>query len=167
MRIHHITESEETYLRDWMEDNGWSYDAKGWLVHPTLHQRLSPKGERFMGDVKLTLPRMTDQDFLSLHEIEILERYTRDFPGLLRYASGALQLAAVRQNGHAIRYIRNPSEAVQLAAVRKNGHAIDYISNPSEAVKLAAVRQNGHAIKYIKSPSEEVQLAARQNGWTG
>jgi len=76
------------------------------------------------------------------------------------------QLEAVRKNGYAIEYIKNPSEEMQLEAVRKNGYAIDYIKNPSEKVQLEAVRENGCAIKYIKNPSEKVQLeAVRKNGY--
>ena len=70
------------------------------------------------------------------------------------------QLAAVKQAGYAIQYIKNPSEAVQLAAVNRDGWAIKYITNPSEKVQLAAVKQNGYAIKFIKNPSEKMQLIA-------
>ena len=75
------------------------------------------------------------------------------------------QLEAVKQNGSAIRYIKNPSEAVKMAAVKQRGNAIQFIKKPSEAVKMAAVKQNGYAIKYIKNPSESLQMAAvKQNG---
>jgi len=46
-----------------------------------------------------------------------------------------VQLAAVRKDGYAIQFIKNPSEAVQLVAVRKDGYAITYIDNPSEVAK--------------------------------
>ncbi|WP_164703572.1 DUF4116 domain-containing protein, partial [Aliarcobacter skirrowii] len=49
-------------------------------------------------------------------------------------------LKAVRQNGYAIRYIKNPSEEVQLEAVKRNVNAIEYIKNPSEKVQLEAVK---------------------------
>jgi hypothetical protein len=76
-----------------------------------------------------------------------------------------LQLAAVKQDGNAIKYIDNPSEEVQLAAVKQDGNAIYHIDNPSEEVQLAAVKQDGIAIKHIDNPSEEVQLAAvKQDG---
>jgi hypothetical protein len=84
-----------------------------------------------------------------------------------------LQLIAVKQNGYAIEYIKNPSEAVQLAAVKQNGHAIQYIKPTDDdswlRVQLAAVQQNGYAIQYIKPTDDDswlrVQLAAvQQNG---
>ncbi len=75
------------------------------------------------------------------------------------------QLAAVKQDGLAIRFIYNPSEMVQLAAVKENGLAIQFIHNPSEQVHLEAVKDDGYAIQWIHNPSEDVQLAAvKQNG---
>jgi protein tyrosine phosphatase (PTP) superfamily phosphohydrolase (DUF442 family) len=79
--------------------------------------------------------------------------------------SEEVQLAAVKQDGIAIKHIDNPSEEVQLAAVKQNRWVIDSIDNPSEEVQLAAVKQDGIAIEHIDNPSEEVQLAAvNQNG---
>jgi len=49
---------------------------------------------------------------------------------------------------------------VQIAAVKKDGLAIKYFKNPSEAVQLEAVKQNGLVIKHLKKPSEAVQWAA-------
>ena len=46
-------------------------------------------------------------------------------------------------------FIKNPTESVKLAAVEQDGGAIRFIKNPSEAVKLASVKQNGWAIEYI------------------
>ena len=92
--------------------------------------------------------------------------YYKFWPLHSKAPTEAEQLAAVKQDGYAIRYIKNPSEQMQLAAVRQNGLAITDIKNPSEQVKLAAVRENGMAIEYIKNPSEKVQLAAvKQSGY--
>ena len=72
----------------------------------------------------------------------------------------AEQLAAVKKDGYAIKYIKNPNEQVQLAAVSQEAYAIDYIKNPSEQVQLVAVKQEPFAIKYIKNPTKQVQLVA-------
>ena len=72
----------------------------------------------------------------------------------------AEQLAAVKKDGYAIKYIKNPSEQVQLAAVSQEAYAIDYIKNPSEQVQLVTVKQEPFAIKYIKNPTKQVQLVA-------
>jgi hypothetical protein len=78
-----------------------------------------------------------------------------------------MQLEAVKQNGMAIKYIKNPSEALQLEAVKSGTiyddneyrdyiHPILFIENPSEAVKLEAVKNDERVIKFIKSPSNDV-----------
>jgi hypothetical protein len=80
--------------------------------------------------------------------------------------SEEMKLEAVRRNGRSIEFIKDPSERVQLEAVRKNGSAIEFIKDPSEKVQLEAVRQDGCAIEYINDPSDTVQLeAVRQDGY--
>jgi hypothetical protein len=76
--------------------------------------------------------------------------------------SPELQMAAVQQNGRAIRYIKNPSPKVQMAAVQQYGESIRHIKNPSPEVQMAAVQRDGEAIRYIKNPSPEMQMAAVQ-----
>ena len=83
----------------------------------------------------------------------------------IKNPSEQVQLAAVSQVGYAVSYIKNPSEKVQLAAVKQDSTAIRYIKNSNEQVQLAAVKQDGTAIRYIKNPSEQVQLAAVEQTW--
>jgi hypothetical protein len=61
-----------------------------------------------------------------------------------------VQIAAVQQNGDALRYCHQPSEAVQLEAVKQNGDALRYCHQPSEAVQIAAVQKDGDALRYFK-----------------
>ena len=101
-------------------------------------------------------------DFENDNEKEQLEAVKQDGYAIdyIKNPSEAVQLAAVKQNGNAIRFIKNPSEAVQMAAVKQNGYAIYFIKNPSKAVQVAAVKQNGYAIRYINNPSEAVKKVA-------
>jgi hypothetical protein len=69
-------------------------------------------------------------------------------PHTIRNEAGAL--AAVRKDGYALRYVREPTEAVCLAAVRKDGYALRYVREPTEAVCLAAVRKDGDALQYVR-----------------
>jgi hypothetical protein len=71
-----------------------------------------------------------------------------------------VQLAAVKQDGYIIKFIKNPSPEVQLEAVKQNSCAIQRINNPGLEVQLAAVRNYGCSIYYIDNPSPEVQLEA-------
>jgi len=125
------------------QKNDHSYDLK-WML------------KNFPALRSLVMRFMSDNDWQVMFSLE--ENPSED-----------LQLAAVKQDGHAIYYIKNPSEDLQLAAVKQDGHAIYYIKNPSEDLQLAAVKQDGHAIRYIIEkgiePSERVQFAAVQENW--
>ena len=83
----------------------------------------------------------------------------------LKKPSERVQLAAVTEDGLAIRFIENPFKKVQLETVTQDGRYIRYINHPYEEVQLAAVMQNGEAIRYIENPSRQVQLAARYVRW--
>lgn len=69
-------------------------------------------------------------------------------------------MAAIKENGYAIQFIRYPSEKVQLEAVKEDGNAIQYIDDPSEKVQIAAIENNPIAIRYIEKPNQDIQLEA-------
>ena len=83
-------------------------------------------------------------------------------------------LAAVRQNGCALRYASKALRAdreVALAAVKQDGHALSFVSealNADRGVVLAAVKQNGGALWYapvaLRAEREVVLAAVKQNG---
>ena len=111
-----------------------------------------------------TISRKINRNAYPKKSLAKLRRGLKDY----KYKKDILNnpLEAVKQNGNAIEYIKNPSKEVQLEAVRENGYAIQWIENPSEEVQLAAVNQNWNAIRYIENPSEATQLkAVRKNSW--
>ena len=63
---------------------------------------------------------------------------------------GKKALAAVKQDGYALRYVEEQTEAICLAAVKQNGYALQYVREQNEAICLAAVKQNGDALQYVK-----------------
>jgi len=72
---------------------------------------------------------------------------------------------AVKQDGSAIRLIKEPSVEIQKLAVERNGVAIIFIEEPIVLIQKLAVEQNGLAIRHIKEPSVLIQkLAVEQNG---
>ena len=89
--------------------------------------------------------RATMTQYYSMrHFIDIVESEDDIIPDELpEYNTEAKQLEAVRQNPYTIRHIENPSEPVQLAAVKANGCAIRWILKngivPSITVQRAAV----------------------------
>ena len=144
-----------------LQDHGWKPRGKLFLMSPDDQNITVAKNRQMYYRGKPARTRYSDRNYRLLLRFEQNEAmWCKKSPELLKFASEAVQLAAVRQNGYAIEYIKNPSETVQLAAVRENGYAIKYIRDPSEAVQIAAVQKYGTAIKFIRDPSEAVQLAA-------
>lgn len=124
--------------------------------HGASNQYMDRRDERIGDDDILRLGRDPALARVLFPHIPVMGAFSND---------KGRQLAAVRSDGDAIRYIRNPSPEMQLAAVQQSGYAIQFIQDPSPEMQLAAVQQSGHAIKYIKDPSPEMQLAAvRETG---
>ena len=119
------------------------------------------RAQAFPEVISLAAIRTDDEDVAD--EDEDVTDEDEDRIPLIAYISEpsrTVQLAAVKQNGLAIRYIKNPSPEMQLAAVQQNGLVIEYIKNPSPEMQLAAVQQTGYAIQHIENPTPEMQLAA-------
>lgn len=108
-----------------------------------------------------------NERIISMNQQEQLEAVKQNFHAIeyIKNPTEAMQLEAVKQNYIALRYIKNPTENVQLEAVKKYGNAIEFIINPTEAMQLEAIKQNGNYIRYIRNPSENIQLkVVKQNG---
>ena len=63
---------------------------------------------------------------LKLDEVHDLKHY------LNNTVNEELKLNCVKNDGWALKYIKNPSKVVQLEAVKNDGLAINYIKNPSK-----------------------------------
>jgi hypothetical protein len=46
-----------------------------------------------------------------------------------------------------------------LAAVKQNGDALQYVKDQTEAVCLEAVKQNSYALQYVKDYDLQVKIA--------
>jgi hypothetical protein len=64
-------------------------------------------------------------------------------------------LAAVKQNGFAIKYSQCNTEDIYIAAVKQNGLALKFCDYQSPNVCLAAVKQNGLALKYVRQQERD------------
>ncbi len=56
---------------------------------------------------------------------------------------------AVKQEGHALRYVHEQTESICVEAVKQNGHALQYVHEQTESICVEAVKQNGHALRYV------------------
>lgn len=73
------------------------------------------------------------------------------------------QIAIVREQPFAIRYMKNIPEDFQMEIIKTNPDIIGLIKNPTEEVCLEVVKTNGRLIGLIKNPSEKVCLEAIKN----
>jgi hypothetical protein len=69
-------------------------------------------------------------------------------------------LAAVKQDGYALRYVIEQTPEICLAAVKQKGYALMYVNEQTPEICLAAVKQDGYALRYVNEQTPEVCLAA-------
>jgi len=58
-------------------------------------------------------------------------------------------LAAINQNGYALKYVKEQTTKICLAAVSKDGDALQFVKKQTEKICLAAVCQNDYALQYV------------------
>jgi hypothetical protein len=71
-------------------------------------------------------------------------------------------MAAVQQNGYALKYIKNQTPEICLAAVKQNGWALKYVREQTPEIYMAAVKRDGYALHFIKEQTPDICLAAVQ-----
>lgn len=69
-------------------------------------------------------------------------------------------LAAVKQNGMALKFVREQTPKICKAAVRKSGWALPYVKEQTPEICLAAVKKRGCALEWVKEQTLKVCLAA-------
>ncbi len=62
-----------------------------------------------------------------------------------------------------MKYVKEQTEEICLAAVQQNGHALKDVKKQTEKICLAAVQQDGGALKYAKEQTEKIYLSAVWN----
>lgn len=71
---------------------------------------------------------------------------------------------AVRQNGHALQYVKNQTPTICFEAVRQNSCALQHVKDQTEEICFMAIRQNSYALQHVKDQTEEMCYEAiRQN----
>lgn len=75
-----------------------------------------------------------------------------------------LSLAAVKQNGLAIKFIQNQTREICEAAVNQNPLALQFIENQTNELCMMAVKKNGLALKYVEIMESDIAYTAvKQN----
>ena len=76
-------------------------------------------------------------------------------------------LEMVKQNGYALKFVKNQTEEICLAAVKQCGYALKFVKNQTEQVCLAAVKEDGDVLFYVINQTERVCLEALKQVPTG
>jgi hypothetical protein len=63
--------------------------------------------------------------------------------------TGKEALEAVKQNGHALQYVKIQTPEICLEALRQNGYALQFVNTQTPEICLEAVREEGYALKYV------------------
>lgn len=69
-------------------------------------------------------------------------------------------LAAVRQNGLALKYVKDQTNKICLEAVEKTGGALQYVENQTNAICSVAVNKNIWNLKHVKILTDTIWLTA-------
>ena len=59
-------------------------------------------------------------------------------------------LAAVKEDGYALRYVEEQTPEICLEAVKEDGYALQYVKKQTKDICLEAVKQNELALQYVK-----------------
>ena len=92
---------------------------------------------------------------------EFLRTFNASESDIIEYKSELECIEAVKQNGYALRYIKEQSEAVCIEAVKQNGCALQYVKEQSEAVCIEAVKQDRYALRYINKKTFKESLMVK------
>ena len=69
----------------------------------------------------------------------------------------------VKQNGMALRYVRNKTDELYKEAVKQNGMALRYVLKQTDEICLLAVKNFGGALKYVLVQTDEICKEAVKN----
>ena len=69
-------------------------------------------------------------------------------------------MAAVRQNAMALQYVKNMTDGIRFELIGRNPEVIQQCDNVPIEIVLRAVKNNGLNLRYVKKQSPEICLAA-------
>ena len=79
---------------------------------------------------------------------QFLNKFKREESEIIEY-KGDEALKAVKEDGDALRYVKEQTEEICLEAVKENGYALKYVKEQTEEICLKAVEEDGDALQYV------------------
>jgi len=65
-------------------------------------------------------------------------------------------LAAVKENGYVLQFVKNQTPEIYLEAVKKDGYALQFVKNQTPEICLAAIKKDGYALQFVKKQTPEL-----------
>ncbi len=80
-----------------------------------------------------------------------LQDYKAQYEALTKKKNlkGEEAMKAVKQDGHALKFVNEQTEAICLEAVKQYGNALRFVNAQTEAICLEAVKQDGDALQFV------------------
>ena len=72
-------------------------------------------------------------------------------------------LEAVKEDGYALRYVKEQTLEICLEAVKENGYALRYVKEQTPEICLEAVKEYGKALRHVKKQTPEICVQAILN----
>lgn len=101
--------------------------------------------------------------------MEDLEKFARDgnacecvMQFIAKYQS-AYDLNAVKQDGLAVKFVKDQTEEICREAVNENGMALQYVKDQTDEICIHTVGQDGMALQYVREPTADICKAALLN----
>ena len=58
-------------------------------------------------------------------------------------------MKAVKQDWHALRYVKEQTESICIEAVKQNWYALQYVKEQTEEMCIEAVKESWYALRYV------------------
>ena len=72
-------------------------------------------------------------------------------------------LAAVKQDGYALKYVKEQTPEICMAAVQENGWALRYVKEQTPEICMEAVKQDVGALIWVKEQSPDILRTVLEN----
>ena len=97
---------------------------------------------------------------------EFLKKVNCQETDLSKFSTEEKAIAAVKQNGFSLKFVKNQIPEICITAVKQNGGALQYVKKQTPEICMVAVEQNGEVLKCVKEQTPEICMTAiKQNGY--
>jgi len=116
-------------------------------------------------DASTSKPRKRNTGEKLMKLSEFLQAVGDEASAIINYV-GEEALKAVKQDGDALKYVKDQTPEICTEAVKRNGYALKYVKDQTPEICTEAVKRNGYALRYVKDQTPEICTeAVKRNGY--